>query len=99
MKQARVLVEQQRRDLMGLFLVLIPTQHQVLRRPASSHRLSVSANQFLWSGGAPDNHADGQASYEAFFSYSVIIIPFNVLLQTALRAGTQGSNNHPAVPH
>ena len=42
----RVLVEQHRRDLMGLFLVLIPTQTQVLRRFA----LSIIAKQFSSPG-------------------------------------------------
>ena len=42
----RVLVEQHRRDLMGLFLVLIPTQTQVLRRFA----LSIIATQFSSPG-------------------------------------------------
>ena len=42
----RVLVEQHRRDLMGLFLVVIPTQTQVLRRFA----LSIIATQFSSPG-------------------------------------------------
>ena len=45
----RVLVEQQRRDLMGLFLVLIPTQPQVLRRFA----LSILSNNYF--GGIAGN--------------------------------------------